>query len=242
MSDDNYAPTMSSSSRRRPSQDTTTRRSEDRERDYGRRPGGSSISATSDGTVNPAQSTTATSGMIIPNKSTMEEEYIEVPYGRDPRESVGTTVDDSRQDTGPGGGLTDPEPDSASDYPSPMSPRSPPPVGLSGLSARLKGVEDSDRDSDFYNRSSAGLERSSSITSRLGTARQEDTDKMKRDYEYRIATMQSQITNMQRELGDAEQRDRKLKESDSKVQQLEDELVMVRKVCIANSPNHSNGQ
>ena len=55
------------SDRRRPSQDTT----------LGRRPS-ESASVTSD-----AQSATAGMGMIIPNKSTIAEEEIEVPYGRD---------------------------------------------------------------------------------------------------------------------------------------------------------------
>ncbi len=40
---------------------------------------------------------------------------------------------------------TDGEPDSASDYPSPMSPRSPP-AGLGGLAARLRNVEGDDDD------------------------------------------------------------------------------------------------
>ena len=99
----------------------------------------------------PAQSTTATSAVIIPNKSTMEEEFIDIPYGREARDSGVTTIDE-RQGLGPALGLggdpardgreTEP-PDSASEYPSPMSGRSPP-AGLGGLSARLKGVEDED--------------------------------------------------------------------------------------------------
>jgi hypothetical protein len=38
--------------------------------------------------------------MIIPNKSTIAEEEIEVPYGREVRESGGTAVDDRQRDRG----------------------------------------------------------------------------------------------------------------------------------------------
>ncbi|KAF8070406.1 hypothetical protein FPV67DRAFT_1017824 [Lyophyllum atratum] len=236
-SEDNYAPSIaqSSTSRRKPSQDTT------REREYGRRPSGAiSNSGNSDSTVNPNQSTTATSGMIIPNKSTIEEEYIKVPYGRE-RESGSTTVDE-RERSGDAGRLTDGEPDSASDYP--LSPQSPP-AGLSGLSARLKGVNDDDDDrdasgiggrggDDYYDkfgRSSVNSDRSagnigSRPTGRMSTT--EDQDKMKREYEYKIATMQTQITNLQRDLGDVDERERKLKEGDARVKQMEEELESFR--------------
>ncbi|KAK0460896.1 uncharacterized protein EV420DRAFT_1619444 [Desarmillaria tabescens] len=227
------------------------RRSEerDREREFPiRRPSAPSVSGTSDsaGTTNPVQSATATSGMIIPNKSTMEEEYIEVPYGRDARESGSTTVDDrdrsrnASQDVSFMGGVVD-EPDSASDYP--LSPRSP--VGLSALSARLKGVEDEDEEAaagrsgeDYfdkvsYGRTSANSDRSAGgITSRLAGGRasvSDDSEKMRRDYEYKIATMQSQITNMQRDLGDSEQREHKWQEGEARVRQMEEELQVFRR-------------
>ncbi|GLB37366.1 putative spa2 homology domain (SHD) of GIT [Lyophyllum shimeji] len=233
-SDDNYAPSVSqsSTSRRKPSQDTT--------RDYGRRPSAAvSSSGNSDTTLNPSQSTTATSAMIIPNKSTIEEEYIKVPYGRE-RESGSTTLDE-RERSGDAGRLTDNELDSASDYP--MSPQSPP-AGLSGLSARLKGVNDDDDDrdgsagragDDFYDkygRSSVNSDRSagnmgSRATGRTSTT--EDQDKMKRDYEYKIATMQTQIANLQRDLGDAEERERRWKEGEARVKQMEEELASLRR-------------
>ncbi|KAF9017999.1 hypothetical protein BDZ89DRAFT_1165453 [Hymenopellis radicata] len=237
------------SSRRQPSQDTTGRRSEDRERDREypiRRPSAPSVSGTSDsaGTAT-AQSATATSGMIIPNKSTMEEEYIEVPYGRDARESGSTTVDDSSrsrnasQDVSYMGGINPEEPDSASDYPSPLSPRGPA-VGLSGLSARLKGVEDEDDEGgatrsgdDYlnYGRTSANSERSGGISSRLNGRQSvtEDNEKMRRDYEYKIATMQSQISNMQRDLDDSSQWERKWQDGEERVRQMEEELQGVRR-------------
>ncbi|KAK0195779.1 hypothetical protein F5146DRAFT_1027040 [Armillaria mellea] len=227
------------------------RRSEEREREREfpiRRPSAPSVSGTSDSAsaANPVQSATATSGMIIPNKSTMEEEYIEVPYGRDARESSSTTVDDrdrsrnASQDVTFMGGVVD-EPDSASDYP--LSPRSP--VGLSALSARLKGVEDEDDevaagrsgedyfDKVSYGRTSANSDRSAGgITSRLAGGRasvSDDNEKMRRDYEYKIATMQTQITNMQRDLGDSEQRERKWQEGEARVRQMEEELQVFRR-------------
>ncbi|KAJ3508039.1 hypothetical protein NLJ89_g5970 [Agrocybe chaxingu] len=225
-------------SRRKPSQDTT-RRSEDRERDFGRRP---SMASDSTATVNqaPTQSTTATSAVIIPTKSTMEEEYIDIPYGRDARESGVTTIDE--RDRGPDGrdnGVEEP-PDSASDYPSPMSSRSPP-AGLGGLAARLKGVEDDDdvvpgnRSGDElydkYGRSSVDSSRSNGMGSRLMGGRasvSEDAEKMRRDYEFKIATMQTQITNLQRDLGEAAANEKKRQESELRVRNLEEELMGLR--------------
>ncbi|KAF9460746.1 hypothetical protein BDZ94DRAFT_1265413 [Collybia nuda] len=247
VSEENYAPSLPSSntSRRKPSQDGT-RRSEDREREYTRR--ATSISGTSDSTstANPNQSTTATSDMIIPNKSTIEEEYIEVPYGRDGRESGSTTVDErerSRETSGDIGRLTDGEMDSASEYPSPLSPRSPP-AGLSGLSARLQGVGDDDDESaalgiggrsgdeyyDKYGRTSVSSDRSigNGMAARV-VGRPEDQEKLKRDYEYKIATMQTQISNLQRDLGDTGEKERRWKEGETRVRQMEEELISLRR-------------
>lgn len=183
--------------------------------------------------------------MIIPNKSTIEEEYIEVPYGRDARESGSTTVDErerSREASGDAGRLTDGEMDSASDYPSPLSPRSPP-AGLSGLSARLQEMGDDEGGAsgtggrsgddyyDKYGRSSANSDRSignGMVTRMVG--RPEDQEKVKRDYEYKIATMQTQITNLQRDLGDAGEKERRWKEGETRVRQMEEELISLRRV------------
>ncbi|KAG5341528.1 hypothetical protein C0989_009889 [Termitomyces sp. Mn162] len=226
--EDNYtsSASQSSTSRRKPSQDTT--------RDYRRPSGAVSNSGSSDTTVNHNQSTTAASGMIIPNKSTIEEEYIKVPYGRE-RESGSMSVDE-RDRGGDGGRLTDGEPDSASDYP--MSPQSPP-AGLSGLSARLKDVngDDSDdrdagimggrsRDEYLDTDRSIGDMGSRSAGKINGT---EDQDKMKRDYEYKIATMQTQIINLQRDIGDADERERKSVEAESRVKQMEEELTIFKR-------------
>ncbi|KAF9528478.1 hypothetical protein CPB83DRAFT_766575 [Crepidotus variabilis] len=221
-------------SRRKPSQDVSTRRSEDRERDrpdygIGRRPSQATSNSDSTGTTNqpPQPSTTATSAMIIPNKSTMEEEYIDIPYGRDARDSG--TVDGDRS---AGLGVDDP-PDSASEYASPLGTRSPP-VGLSGLAARLKGVEDED-DTMLGNRSGDDvLDRygRASVESRMvggrTSAMTEDIEKIKSEYEYKIATMQSQISTLQRDLSNAREDEKRQQESDVRVRQLEEELAGLR--------------
>lgn len=225
------------SSRRRPSQDTT-RKSDERGREYGRRP--SAASGTSDSTAT-AQATTATSGMIIPNKSTMEEEYIEVPYGREVRDSNGTMGDDRNErgpsrDVGTSGNVSDNELDSASEYPSP-SPRSPP-GGLNGLSARLKSMSDEDDDrrvnDEYYEKMSYG--RTSTNSERMGTANSRTTarmsnnevqEKMKQDYEMKIARMQSQIISLQKDANE-----NKSKGDESVGRRLEGELDNMRRVCV----------
>ncbi|TFK62244.1 hypothetical protein BDN72DRAFT_848826 [Pluteus cervinus] len=235
-SDDGY------SSRRKISLDNP-RRSDERDRDYPRRPSAASGTTDSTSTATAAQATTATSGMIIPNKSTIEEEYIEVPYGREVRDSSGTMMDEregsrvpSRDNGRPSGNVTDNELDSASEYPSPLSPRSPP-AGLNGLSARLRGVSDDEDDLQpngfTYGRASANSDRGApaGIGSRLisRASMNDDQEKMKKDYESRIATMQSQISSLQRDVGDSTDKDRKLRDSEARVRQLEEELGGFRK-------------
>lgn len=228
-------------SRRKPSQDTTRKPDE---REFGPRHSGA-VSTSSEATSNlpGTQSTTATSAVIIPNKSTMEEEYIDIPYGRDGRES-GVTILDERERTRDGLG-GDNERDSASEYPSPMMNLRSPLVGLSGLSARLKGVEDEDElvagnksgDDlyDKYGRSSVDSTRSpgnnaSNVRVNVRTTAPEDQEKLRRDYEYKIATMQTQITILQRDHGDNAEHEKKRKESESKVKQLEEELASIHQV------------
>ncbi|KAH7921276.1 hypothetical protein BV22DRAFT_1038847 [Leucogyrophana mollusca] len=235
-------------SRRKASQDTTTRRSEDRERDFGRRPSASaSIHSDSTGTTN-AQSATATSGMIIPNKSTIAEEEIEVPYGREIRDSSGTAVDDRDRsqerrevDTD---GVTDGEHESG-EYSNQRSPL----AGLNGLSARLRGA-DVDEDEggggtrsgdDYYDKVSLGRtsvtsDRSAGavgIGSRMMGGRVsvggEEHERLRRDYEFKIATMQSRIAGLERDLGNSEQREQQWIDGQKRMRQLEEELDGFRK-------------
>ncbi|KAJ7782854.1 hypothetical protein B0H16DRAFT_1494629 [Mycena metata] len=248
--EDNGYAASTTSSRRRPSQDTT-RRSDDRERDRDRdqrdyrsngRGGGGSISGMSDQSNLTAQqqSTTATSAIIIPNKSTIEEEYIEVPYGREARESGGSTLDDRDDRDRERDRMRDrdtlPEPpDTASDYP--LSPQSPA-GGLSGLSARLMKDDDDDDDQyDKFGRPNGGdrdradreREREADRLENVGRGNKEEEEKIRREYESRISTMQTQISTLQREREDADEREREWMDGEARVKQMEEELSTVRR-------------
>lgn len=182
------------------------------------------------------------SAMIIPAKSTIEEEDIKIPYGQDKRESGSTTMDERSAENFGGGasGFTDGEPDSASDYPSPRSP----PAGLGGLVARLRNAEETEDEGnasgqgtksggeEYYGRSSVNSDRASSgLGSRMvgrGSV-SDDQEKLRREYEYKIATMQTQITNLTRELGEANaEGERRRKEDEAKLQAKVEELESVR--------------
>jgi hypothetical protein len=192
-------------SRRKPSQDTTaTTRSQ--QQDLGRRP---SVTGTDSTSATNAQSATVTSGIIIPNKSTMAEEDIEVPYGRE-----------SAPEDGDG------EPDEVEG-------------GLGGLARRLAQDPDTDggaRSDDYYDKISFG--RASVASDRSGrggrgsAAPNEDGEKMRRDYEFRIATMQSRIASLEREIDDGDIRTRQLELSDQRIKQLEDDLDKFRRVSV----------
>jgi hypothetical protein len=197
------------SSRRKPSQDTTaTVRSQ--QQDLGRRPSVAS-GTDSTGTTN-AQSATVTSGIIIPNKSTIAEEDIEVPYGRS--ESV---PDDGDGETDEVEG------------------------GLGALARRLGQDPDTDggaRSDDYYDkisfgRASVASDRSArGIGGRASAAPNEDSEKMRREYEFRIATMQGRIVTLEREIEDGDVRARQLEQSDQRVMLLEDELDKFRRVWV----------
>lgn len=252
--------------RRRPSPDITLsgRRSGEDDRDLARRPSGS-VSTTSDST----NATNAQREMIIPNKSTIAEEEIEVPYGRE-RESSSTAVGgrnsrspdirdrspDQRADTD-GEGITDAEPSSARSPQLEVGGLS----GLSGLSARLRDRtldEDEEEwsgqgrsgeeyfDKMSFGRASVASDRSagagqpsrSSATlntgrmSRSGAFSDVDVEALRREYEYKVATMQSRITTLERSLEDAEERGRRFAESgnDEKTKVLEEEIKVLREV------------
>ncbi|KAI0665719.1 hypothetical protein C8Q78DRAFT_1063711 [Trametes maxima] len=231
--------------RRRPSQDTTG---------LGRRPS-ESVSIHSESTsASNAQSATAGMGMIIPNKSTIAEEEIEVPYGRDPRDSSSTAIDRGRErsvdrDGRRGGGASDSEREAE------LSPRSPPVGGLgglSGLSARLQAA-DGDEDEggtggrsgeDYYERMSYGRQSAASdrsagasgIGARMlggGGGRTsvagEDQERMRREYEYKIATMQTRITSLERDLEDVQEREMKWLDGENRIRAMEQELDEMRR-------------
>ncbi|KAI0042955.1 hypothetical protein FA95DRAFT_1524753 [Auriscalpium vulgare] len=201
-------------SRRRPSQDTTSTL----QQDLGRRP---SVASASDSTsTTNAQSATATSGMIIPNKSTIAEEDIEVPYARR------------------GGSARDRESESEGDV-------GDEPGGLSGLAQRLRGTEDDEPglrsggdeyfDKMSFGRGSVASDRSAKgapgagVGGRASAGASVEEERMRRDYEYRIATMQNKIAGLEREVEDREEWERKAQESNDRVSQLEEELNEVRR-------------
>ena len=204
------------------SQDTTGRRSEDRQdREFlTHRPTGSiSESTTSNGN---AQS--VTSGVIIPNKSTIAEEEIEVPYGRQMRDSSSTAMlDEGDRDRN-----TDGEQET-----SPMV------GGLNGLSARLKQVDDGDNSpmrngvpstgEDYFDRAGFGR---TSVTSDRSASRitAEDEERIRREYEYKIATMQNRIAGLERDLEDAGEKGRSNADGSARATRLEQELNEFREV------------
>ena len=205
------------SDRRRPSQDTT----------LGRRPS-ESASVTSD-----AQSATAGMGMIIPNKSTIAEEEIEVPYGRDSQATA--------RNRGPGPVESDSEREEEA------SPRRPPQVGLaglSGLSARLQQADDEDvgrrSGDDYFDRASYSRQSQASDRSAGGsrlmnggrTSVAGEDERMRRDYEYKIAKMQSQITSLERELEGVQDREQKWLDGENRVSVMEQELSELQRVRV----------
>ena len=204
------------SDRRRPSQDTT----------LGRRPS-ESASVTSGGD---AQSATAGMGMIIPNKSTIAEEEIEVPYGRDSNMTARNRN---------GGGLSDSERDQEDD----LSPRSPPERalgGLSGLSARLQQADDGE---DYYDRASFGRQSVASDRSAGGgsktlggrTSVAGDEERVRREYEFKIATMQKRIAGLERDLEDVQDREQKWADGENRVRTMEQELNELRRVSVGQA-------
>ncbi|KAF8141300.1 hypothetical protein EV363DRAFT_1150957 [Boletus edulis] len=207
--------------------------------DFGRRPSASvSIHSDSTSTTN-AQSATATSGMIIPNKSTIAEEDIEVPYGREEaRDSSVMVVDRGRDGDGDTfGGMGEEH-----------EHESPSIGGLSALGARLRGqvsgdVLDDDEGNgarsgdDYFDKVSLG--RASVTSDRSASAMRsiagrvsvggEDHERLRRQYEFKIATMQGRIVTLERDLGNAEQREKELREAQQHIKLLEEEIDGFRK-------------
>ncbi|TCD60077.1 component of the polarisome [Steccherinum ochraceum] len=140
--------------RRRPSQDTTGRR----------RPSESQSVVSDSNSASTQNAQSATAGMVIPNKSTIAEEEIEVPYGREVRESSGTATDERGRRLGDGGGgggpFRDPsgERSRGTDTEGDDDMRSPVGglAGLSGLSARLQANNPGEDEEEGGRSSGAG--------------------------------------------------------------------------------------
>lgn len=234
-SEDTYgSDTNPFASRKKPSQDIARGQIPD----FGRRPSASTIHSDSTGTTN-AQSATATSGMIIPNKSTIAEEDIEVPYGREEARDSSVMVGGDRGRDGDGdtyGGMDDER-----------EHEGPSLGGLSALGARLKSQVSGDAQDDeegngarsgddYFDRVSLGR---ASVTSDRSAMKSiggrvsvggEDHERLRREYEFKIATMQGRIVTLERDLGNVEQREKELRESQQRVKLLEEEIDGFRKV------------
>lgn len=253
--------------RRRPSQDIPTRRSEDRELggNVMRRPSASASTTSESTSASNAQSATAGMGMIIPNKSTIAEEEIEVPYGREARDSSSTAIDDRERDR-QGERSKESDIDGEGDLGRPRSPPSSSALGdLSGLTARLQAVDVDDDDGaarsgeDYFDkmsfgRASVASDRSTGaagIGSRMLSGGRvslgDENEKLRRDYEFKIATMQNRIATLERDVGDANLNEQRWQESEERLRSVEGELEEFRRVraldidsiIMANSYGHS---
>jgi protein SPA2 len=222
-SEDAYTGVDYTTSRKR----DTTGRSQERERQ--RDPPGRPPANSSDTPVTNAQTATATSGIVIPTKSTIAEENIEIPFGR---ESTSMAVGD-RGRSADADVITDGEPESGG-YSSALG-------GLSGLTARLRVEEEDERPisgggnrsgEEYYDKvslvraASAASDRSNNGP-RVGSSStaKDDLEKLRRDYEFKMATMQNQIANLEREISDADDQAAKYRRSEERLRQLEDEIA-----------------
>ena len=239
-SEDNY-------SRRRPSQDTVNLRYEERPRyspdpplSLGRpseefnRKHSASASMSSDQTTNISNSQRE---VIVPTKSTIAEEEIEVPYGSVRQNSsmhVGRLSRTSETHDNPSTAGDNSEGDSTGLRSSSLEVG-----GLSNLSARLRERNRDDEDEDdtwsgqgrsgeeYYDKMSfgrasvasdrsmnVGLRSSGNGAGRLSKgAASSDVESVRREYEFKIATLQNRLASLERELEDAEDRERRLVQS-----------------------------
>jgi hypothetical protein len=166
--------------------------------------------------------------MIIPNKSTIAEEEIEVPYGRQVRDSGSTAMDDRERSQ-------ERDTDGEHDV---MSPA----IGLSGLSARFKQDDDDTSGGvrsgstmggdDYYDKISFGRVSVASdrSTSKMGG---DDEDRLRREYEFKIATMQNRIAGLERDLENVDERRKITADGEARVKQMEEELIEFRKVSLS---------
>ena len=180
--------------------------------------------------------------MIIPNKSTIAEEDIEVPYGREEgRDSsvmaVGDRGRDGDRDTY--GGMDEEHEHDG-----------PPVGGLSALGARLRNqvsvdiLDDEDgiearSGEDYFDKVSLGRasvtsDRSTAVVRNVGgrvSVGADEHERLRREHEFKIATMQGRIVTLERDLVNAEQREKELRDGHQRIKLLEEEIDGFRKVC-----------
>ncbi|KAH9914833.1 uncharacterized protein B0H18DRAFT_1125269 [Fomitopsis serialis] len=214
--------------RRKPSQDTAGRGAPLGGASVNRRPSESESSNASN-----AQSATAGMGMIIPNKSTIAEEELEVPYGREVRDSGSTARERERErERGPRGSraVDEDRSDYGEDEGEEVDQR---PGGLAALSARLQAVGDEDEarsGEDYFDkmslgRASAASDRSFPRGGRLSVGAEEE---LRREYEFKVATMQQRITGLEREVEESREKERIWAKGEERVRAVEDELRELR--------------
>lgn len=127
-------------------------------------------------------------------------------------------------------------------------PESSPMVGgLNGLSARLKQVDEEDihptrngvpsTGDDYFDRMSYGRTSVASDRS-VSKVPGEEEEKIRREYEYKIATMQNKIAGLERNLEDADGKSRSNADGNARAAQLEQELNEFKKVRLV-SPQSS---
>ncbi|KAG8701852.1 component of the polarisome [Ceratobasidium sp. 395] len=225
--------------RRRPSGDEGPYRRPSQDAQVGRRPSQDKPAGT------------ASSSYVTPNKSTIAEEVIQVPYGRDEG-----TEDEDEDDRNARRPSSDEDPSRHSKKPSqgglnalgfsllstPLSPTSDDGALPNGLNGRAA--------SDYYEKMSFGRASvSSSQGGGGGERRNTEIEDVRREYEFKIATMQSKLSaledkarsegerarTLENDARGATDRERELRrtlsERDAEIRKLDGELVRVRERC-----------
>jgi protein SPA2 len=77
---------------------------------------------------------------------------------------------------------------------------------------------------------SAGGRMSGRVSVGGGGGGSEDSERIRRDYEFKIATMQTRITGLERDLESAQMREQDRSNGDDRVRMLETELEELRRV------------
>ncbi|KAG8703773.1 component of the polarisome [Ceratobasidium sp. 395] len=225
--------------RRRPSGDEGPYRRPSQDAQVGRRPSQDKPAGT------------ASSSYVTPNKSTIAEEVIQVPYGRDEG-----TEDEDEDDRNARRPSSDEDPSRHSKKPSqgglnalgfsllstPLSPTSDDGALPNGLNGRAA--------SDYYEKMSFGRASvSSSQGGGGGERRNTEIEDVRREYEFKIATMQSKLSaledkarseserarTLENDARGATDRERELRrtlsERDAEIRKIDGELVRVRERC-----------
>lgn len=113
--------------------------------------------------------------------------------------------------------------------------------GLNGLSARLKQVDEEDNPparngipssgEEYFDRMSYGRTSVASDRS-VSKVPAEEEEKIRREYEYKIATMQNRIAGLERDLEDADAKGRNNADGNARATRLEQELNEFRRVSL----------